>query len=125
MLEAVSLGATQRRPRGQYRSEGRAGGVSSNILLLAKTAPAAAREPRWSAEGELRMAEFPETLREPVSRLVFLVERRPIRDDTVSVVVETYLSVLGPNLTILGGMEKGETLVDDDYQDRPDFWRLA
>lgn len=71
------------------------------------------------------MAEFPEALREPVRRLVFLVERRPIRDDTVSVVVETYLSVLGPNLTILGGMEKGETLVDDDYQDRPDFWRLA
>lgn len=71
------------------------------------------------------MAEGSETLREPVRRLVFLVECRPIRDDTGSVVVETDLSVLGPNLTILGGMEKGEALVDDDYQDRPDFWSLA
>ncbi|MEL6284794.1 MAG: type IV secretion system protein B4 [Pseudomonadota bacterium] len=48
-----------------------------------------------------------------------------IRDDTGSVVVDTDLSALGPNLTILGGMEKGEALVGSDYRDRPDFWRLT
>jgi len=32
---------------------------------------------------------------------------------------------LGPNLTILGGMEKGEALVGVDYRDRSDFWRLT
>lgn len=47
-----------------------------------------------------------------------------IRDDTGSVVVDADLSALGPYLTILGGMEKGEALVGDDYRDRPDFWRL-
>ena len=48
-----------------------------------------------------------------------------VRDDTGSVVVDTDLSALGPNLTILGGMEKGEALVGADYRDRPDFWSLA
>ena len=47
-----------------------------------------------------------------------------IRDDRGSVVVDADLSALGPNLTILGGMEKGEALVGADYRDRPDFWRL-
>ncbi|MEC7760742.1 MAG: type IV secretion system protein B4 [Pseudomonadota bacterium] len=48
-----------------------------------------------------------------------------IRDDTGSVVVDTDLSALGPCLTILGGMEKGEALVGADYRDRPDFWRIT
>ncbi|MEO9782673.1 MAG: type IV secretion system protein B4 [Litoreibacter sp.] len=48
-----------------------------------------------------------------------------IRDDRGSVVVDADLSALGPNLTILGGMEKGEALVSSDYRDRPDFWRLS
>ena len=39
--------------------------------------------------------------------------------------VDADLSALGPNLTILGGMEKGEALVGADYRDRPDFWRLS
>lgn len=47
-----------------------------------------------------------------------------IRDDQGSVVVDTDLSALGPLLTILGGMEKGEQLVGADYRQRPDFWRL-
>ncbi|MEQ6204782.1 type IV secretion system protein B4 [Sulfitobacter sp. HNIBRBA2951] len=48
-----------------------------------------------------------------------------IRDDQGSIVVDADLSALGPNLTILGGMEKGEALVGGDYRDRPDFWRLS
>jgi len=48
-----------------------------------------------------------------------------IRDDQGSIVVDADLSALGPNLTILGGMEKGEALVGADYRDRPDFWRLS
>jgi len=47
-----------------------------------------------------------------------------IRDDQGSIVVDADLSALGPILTILGGMEKGEALVGADYRDRPDFWRL-
>ena len=47
-----------------------------------------------------------------------------VRDDQGSVVVDTDLSALGPLLTILGGMEKGEQLVGKDYRTRPDFWRL-
>jgi len=47
-----------------------------------------------------------------------------IRDDQGSIVVDADLSVLGPNLTILGGMDKGEALVGAEYRDRPDFWRL-
>ena len=39
--------------------------------------------------------------------------------------VDADLSTIGPNLTILGGMEKGEALVGADYRDRPDFWRLS
>ena len=35
------------------------------------------------------------------------------------------LAALGPYLTILGGMEKGEALAGADYRDRPDFWRLS
>jgi len=46
-----------------------------------------------------------------------------IRDDSGSVVVDADLSALGPLLTILGGMEKGEALVGADYRTRPDFWR--
>lgn len=71
------------------------------------------------------MAEGPETLREPVRRRVFVLGGQPIRDDTGSVVIDTDLSIFGPNLMILGGMEKGEALVGDDYRDRSDFWRLA
>ena len=41
------------------------------------------------------------------------------------IVVDADLSALGPTLTILGGMEKGEALVGADYRDRPDFWRLS
>ncbi|KZY33164.1 type IV secretion system protein B4 [Roseovarius sp. HI0049] len=48
-----------------------------------------------------------------------------IRDDQGSIVVDADLSALGPNLTILGGMEKGEALAGYDYRDRPDFWRLS
>ncbi|SDF39432.1 type IV secretion system protein VirB4 [Salipiger thiooxidans] len=48
-----------------------------------------------------------------------------IRDDQGSIVVDADLSALGSNLTILGGMEKGEALVGADYRDRPDFWRLS
>jgi len=48
-----------------------------------------------------------------------------IRDDAGSVVVDADLSALGPYLTILGGMEKGEALVGADYRDRADFWRLS
>ena len=48
-----------------------------------------------------------------------------IRDDQGSIVVDAGLSALGPNLTILGGMEKGEALVGSDYRNRPDFWRLS
>ena len=48
-----------------------------------------------------------------------------IRDDTGTVVVDADLSALGPYLTILGGMEKGEALAGADYRDRPDFWRLS
>ena len=47
-----------------------------------------------------------------------------VRDDQGSVVVDTDLSALGPLLTILGGMEKGEHLVGADYRERPNFWRL-
>jgi type IV secretion system protein VirB4 len=48
-----------------------------------------------------------------------------IRDDTGSIVVDADLTALGPHLTILGGMEKGEALVGADYRDRPDFWKLS
>jgi type IV secretion system protein VirB4 len=47
-----------------------------------------------------------------------------IRDDQGSVIVDADLSSLGPYLTVLGGMEKGEQLVGADYRDRPDFWRV-
>ena len=46
-----------------------------------------------------------------------------VRDDQGSVVIDADLSALGPLLTILGGMEKGEQLVGPDYRQRPDFWR--
>ena len=46
-----------------------------------------------------------------------------VRDDRGSVVIDADLSSLGPLVTILGGMEKGEELVGSDYRDRPDFWR--
>ena len=41
-----------------------------------------------------------------------------------AVVIDADLSALGPLVTILGGMEKGEALVGSDYRDRPDFWRV-
>ena len=46
-----------------------------------------------------------------------------VRDDQGSVVIDADLSALGPYLTILGGMEKGEALVGADYRQNPDFWR--
>jgi type IV secretion system protein VirB4 len=48
-----------------------------------------------------------------------------VRDDQGSVVIDTDLSALGPLLTILGGMEKGEQLVGPDYRQRSDFWRIS
>ncbi|WP_298864449.1 type IV secretion system protein B4 [uncultured Sulfitobacter sp.] len=48
-----------------------------------------------------------------------------VRDDEGSVVINADLSALGPLLTILGGMEKGEQLVGADYRQRPDFWRTS
>jgi type IV secretion system protein VirB4 len=48
-----------------------------------------------------------------------------VRDDQGSVVIDADLSALGPYLTILGGMEKGEALVGAEYRDRPDFWRVT
>lgn len=48
-----------------------------------------------------------------------------VRDDEGSVVINADLSALGPLLTILGGMEKGEQLVGSDYRQNPDFWRTT
>ncbi|MDP2050660.1 MAG: type IV secretion system protein B4 [Rhodobacterales bacterium 17-64-5] len=48
-----------------------------------------------------------------------------VRDDRGAVVIDADLSALGPLVTILGGMEKGEDLVGSDYRDRPDFWRVT
>ncbi|WP_114964029.1 VirB4 family type IV secretion/conjugal transfer ATPase [Tritonibacter mobilis] len=48
-----------------------------------------------------------------------------VRDDRGSVVIDADLSALGPLVTILGGMEKGEALAGADYRDRPDFWRVT
>jgi type IV secretion system protein VirB4 len=45
-----------------------------------------------------------------------------VRDDRGAVVIDADLSALGPLVTILGGMEKGEALVGLDYRDRPNFW---
>jgi type IV secretion system protein VirB4 len=47
-----------------------------------------------------------------------------IRDDRGSAVVNTDLRALGPLLTILGGMEKGEQLVGPGWRERPNFWRV-
>lgn len=46
-----------------------------------------------------------------------------VRDDQGAVVIDADLSALGPYLTVLGGMEKGEALVGADYRQNPDFWR--
>ena len=48
-----------------------------------------------------------------------------VRDDRGAVVIDADLCALGPFVTILGGMEKGEALVGPDYRDRPDFWRVT
>jgi type IV secretion system protein VirB4 len=48
-----------------------------------------------------------------------------VRDDRGAVVIDADLSALGPLVTILGGMEKGEALVGPDYRDCPDFWRVT
>ncbi len=48
-----------------------------------------------------------------------------VRDDQGSVVIDADLSALGPCLTILGGMEKGEALVGADYRNNPDFWKVT
>lgn len=48
-----------------------------------------------------------------------------VRDDRGAVVIDADLNALGPLVTILGGMEKGEALVGADYRDRPDFWRVT
>jgi type IV secretion system protein VirB4 len=45
-----------------------------------------------------------------------------VRDDRGAVVIDADLSALGPLVTILGGMEKGEALVGSDYRERPNFW---
>lgn len=45
-----------------------------------------------------------------------------VRDDRGAVVIDADLSALGPLVTILGGMEKGEDLVGCDYRERPNFW---
>lgn len=45
-----------------------------------------------------------------------------VRDDRGAVVIDADLSALGPLVTILGGMEKGEDLVGADYRERPNFW---
>jgi len=47
------------------------------------------------------------------------------RGELSAVPVDADLSALGANLTILGGMEKGEALVGADYRNRPDFWRIS
>ena len=46
-----------------------------------------------------------------------------VRDDRGSTVVDVDLSPLGPLLTILGGMEKGERLVGPGWRDDSEFWR--
>ena len=48
-----------------------------------------------------------------------------VRDDRGSVVIDADLSALGPLVTILGGMEKGEALVGLDYRERPNFWKVT
>ncbi|SUZ33663.1 Type IV secretion system protein virB4 [Roseibaca ekhonensis] len=48
-----------------------------------------------------------------------------VRDDRGAVVIDADLSALGPLVTILGGMEKGEALVGPDYRERPEFWRVT
>ena len=48
-----------------------------------------------------------------------------VRDDRGAVVIDADLSALGPLVTILGGMEKGEDLVGADYRKRTDFWRVT
>lgn len=48
-----------------------------------------------------------------------------VRDDRGAVVIDADLSALGPLVTILGGMEKGEALVGPDYRERRDFWRVT
>lgn len=48
-----------------------------------------------------------------------------VRDDRGAVVIDADLSALGPLVTILGGMEKGEALVGPNYRDRLDFWRVT
>jgi type IV secretion system protein VirB4 len=45
-----------------------------------------------------------------------------VRDDRGAVVIDADLSALGPLVTILGGMEKGEDLVGPGYRERPNFW---
>ena len=47
-----------------------------------------------------------------------------VRDDRGSTLIDADLSALGPLLTILGGMEKGEQRAGPDWRSRPDFWRL-
>jgi type IV secretion system protein VirB4 len=47
-----------------------------------------------------------------------------VRDDRGAVVIDADLSALGPLVTILGGMEKGEDLVGADYRERPNFWAV-
>ncbi len=51
--------------------------------------------------------------------------RAPARDYRGAVVIDADLCALGPFVTILGGMEKGEALVGPDYRDRPDFWSVT
>jgi type IV secretion system protein VirB4 len=54
------------------------------------------------------------------------VGRSPIVcDDRGAVVSDANPSALGPLVTTLGGIEKGEARVGPDDRDRPDFRRVA
>ena len=62
--------------------------------------------------------------------LALLLETGPgerlglVRDDRGSTLIDADLSALGPLLTVLGGLDKGESLAGPDWRTRRDFWRL-
>lgn len=62
--------------------------------------------------------------------LALLLETGPgarlglVRDDRGSTLIDADLSALGPLLTVLGGLDKGEALAGPDWRSRHDFWRL-
>lgn len=61
--------------------------------------------------------------------LAMLLETGPgtrlalVRDDRGSTLVDTDLSALGPLLTVLGGLDRGEALAGPGWRERPEFWR--